>query len=206
MTYIKNKSGAELNLSILGIVLAIDEFRDIAEFTTRDELERKATVMIELLNDGSISLLDSDMNEFQLTDAIKYCLNTFHVVTIKEGAEPLLVKANENESKFYFVRDKEMKLNKNTVYTRTFLGDLQTLQIFAKHAEIEITIKMNGLVFPTETVRKNQTYEFGFESKAIDFSVEISTTKHSKEIEIYMDGKSDDTTTEIQNFIDNWSL
>lgn len=206
MTYIKNITGAQLDLSILGIYLAIDEVRDLAEFTTRDELERKASVIIDYINNDSIIFLDADLNIFDKVSALQFVVNGYSKVSIIEGSAPVITTSTAEAKKFYFVKAAKLQLTKGETVTKTFLGDLHVLELYTKYSDVELTISMNGLVFPTETLQKYQSFSFSFDGLAENVSISLKSTKYSKTIEIYMDGKSNAVTADLQTFIDSWGV
>lgn len=205
MIYIKNKTNDTLNVPSLGIILVVGEIRDISEFSTRNDLELQASRVIEHINAGEIIFADADLNELTKVESMQYTMNVYNKVSFSTTA-PLMTTTVQAEQRFYYVQDKNLRLNKGKVYTKTFLGDLHSLNIFTSRTDIKIRISMNGLHFPEEHIYKNQSFNFRFDGLATDVSIELETGKYSKDISIYMDGKSSSDIVDLQTFINNWSL
>ncbi len=204
MTYIKNLTDSTFDLSILGVYLDVGEVRDISEFTIRDELDRKASVVIEYINDEFISFLDGNMIPYDKVTAIQFVLNVYNKVTLTNDI-PIIITSTTESKKFYFVKDDNLELKKGQTVNKTFMGDLHTLELYTRYSNVEMTISMNGLTFPTETLKKHQSFSFTFDGLAEDVTISLKSTKYCKPIEIYMDGKATATTAELQSFINNWS-
>lgn len=204
MTYVKNISDIEITINKLGIKLAPQAKRAIEDVVTKHQLERASHDLIELLDAGTIEFLNADLIVLSKVQAIKFTTNSYSMVSIDTTDVPFLITTKQAEQRFYFVRDKTLRLNKGEVITKTFMGDLHTLNIFTS-TDIKLRVFMNGLAFPEDIVEKNQMYDFRFDGLATNVYIELETVSRSRNIEIYMDGKSDLEISELQEFINNWS-
>jgi hypothetical protein len=195
MEYIKNMTIVDLELLGLGITLGAGEYRDIAEFANRGVLQDNASYLNELVYNNKIILLDADKNEMSKVESVQYISSAYSKVVVE------LDKTSEND-KWYFVKD-EFRVKKNEVVRKSFLGNVESLYVYTSSSNIEVLVKLNGLVMPVEELVKRQTFELELKGKAKYLELEI-TGQGTTNVDVYIDGYTTASVEEVQEFIDNW--
>lgn len=204
MYYFKNITLSVIQIPTLGIVLDPAEVREFSEIASREVLQNNSTIINDLIYNDQLSVLDAELNAFTKVVSAQIISNAYDTISVVSTiADPVIVAQVPETQKFYFIKD-EWKMSRNVTYVKSFLGDIDTLYVFAQDSDITLVIKANGLVFPTEYIMKNQTFEFDFKDITENFSIEIKSKKNNKDVEIFMDGKSSADTVTLQNFIDTW--
>ncbi len=123
MTYIINLKDVPIEIASLGIILAANEKRNVAEFATRDTLEKHADSLINHINLDNIILADVNLVHFTKNNAIQFILNAYNKVELVNNiTTPMFITSTEDTNVFYFLKDSACFIGKNASITRTFLG------------------------------------------------------------------------------------
>ena len=196
MEKIKNLTNTELNLQSLGVILSPNQIREIDEFATRVILQNNASYLNDLVYTGKITIIDADNNEFSKVEAVQFISNAYSKVIISNTSEL------KNNGKYYFLKDKfDIK---NEIIEKSFKGCVDSIYIIPEINSCEITITTGeGLVLQTDEIMKRQTFELETNGKLYNPIIKIYS-KYNNNIDIFIDGTSDEETSILQTFINNW--
>lgn len=196
MEKIKNLMNEELNLQSLGVILLPNQIREIAEFSTRATLQNNASYLNDLVYSNKISIIDADNNEFSKVEAIQFISNAYSKVVVSNTSEL------KNNGKYYFLKDKfDLK---DEIIEKSFNGHVDSIYIIPELNSCEITIITGeGLILQTDEVMKRQTFELETNGKLYNPVIRIYS-KYNNSIDIFIDGTSEEETSILQTFIDNW--
>ena len=180
-------------ITICGIGIDVDKSRPLDDF-------------------GTVTNRRNNINEFMsglINKVIVLCYSNGIKITNNAIVIDILLGIGthsniDQDDQYYFVKDKFKLSSRNKTVTKAFLGNVDSLYILPS-ADIYVQISSGqGLNLIKEKVKRHQTIEYDFGGKMKNMIVTVTRDRSSTDVEIYIDGYSNKTTEELQNFIDGW--
>jgi hypothetical protein len=191
----KNLTSSELSLGSLGVILQPNEVRDFISIGDRIAISSSAELLTDMIYTGALIVSDDGV-DCSKAESVMIILNSHNTVKVTE------ITTNSN-TRYLYVKD-SLSLAKGVAVAKNFKGNVSSIQIRPTLKDLSVHIESEGVVFHTENIGKLSSYVLETDYKLKNPIIHIVSPSGSNVVEIFIDGDTTMSSTEMQTFIDNF--
>lgn len=197
--YIKNLTNSTIVINSLKIGIHQDETRKVIADFENEYVDTKAELDL-LVDDNKIEIIDEIGKQIKTSDLFQESLEEKNK-EIKANE----IKTEETESeRFYYLED-FFCIEKGAYVSKTFKGNVDTVRINVKNANVKYRFKSQGVAMPWQLLKMDKENILNFEYRLKDPILEILADKADAALNVYIDGfVTGISSNDLQHFIDTW--